>query len=204
MDEMRFDRLARVLAAGRTRRETLRALTGALATFGLLARGSSEAQTIVGIGGSCTSDSQCFAASPGLICGDNGFANDGPLNCCALDGGLCQFDSHCCGVSGCFDGICGNYGPGPVGGAPLGASCSSTSECARGGDGVICTGSFTAQGTFCCLTNGQVCGADSECCFTDRCLDQGGVSRCVQYYGGQCLNHEGCYGDLVCFNNYCT
>ncbi len=204
MDEVRFDRLTRTIAAGRTRRAALRGLAGAVAAIGPLARARADAQTTVPIGGACTSDSQCFASAPGLICADNGIANDGTRNCCALDGGRCQFDGHCCGVSGCFDGVCGYYGPMPTGGAPLGASCSSTGDCAGGGDGVICTGSFTAQGTFCCLTNGQSCGADSECCFTDRCLNQGGVNRCVQYYGGQCLNDEGCYGDLVCFNNYCT
>lgn len=205
MDDVRFDRLTRTVAAGHTRRLMLRGLAGALAAFGLVARERAEAQGhIVGIGGACTSNSQCFAASPGLICADNGFTHDGARNCCAPDGGRCQYDEHCCGMSGCFDGVCGYYGPMPAAGLPLGASCSNTGDCAGGGDGVICTGSFTAAGTSCCLTNGQTCSSDNDCCFTDRCLSQGATSRCVQFAGGQCLNHDGCNGDLVCHQNYCA
>lgn len=204
MDTRRFDGFARTLATTGTRRTMLRGLAGAVAALGALMRERVAAQTVVPIGGACTSDSQCFAASPGLICADNGFTYDGARNCCAPDGGRCQFDEHCRGRSGCFDGVCGYYGPEPAAGAPLGARCANTSACARGGDGVICAGSFTAAGMFCCLTNGQSCASDNDCCFTDRCLNQGGTRRCVQFYGGQCLNDEGCDGDLVCFNTSCT
>jgi hypothetical protein len=204
MDGHQFDRLARAVAARRTRRGAIRGITGAAVAFGVLMRDGAAAQDAVPIGGACWDNSQCRSAVTGLICASNGFEYDGPRNCCAQDGGRCQFDEHCCGISGCFDGVCGYYGPAPTAGLPLGASCTDTAEC--GGNGVICTGSFTASGMSCCLTNGQACASDNECCFTDRCLFQAayGGSRCVQFSGGQCLSDEGCDGDLVCFNNYCT
>ena len=85
MDGHQFDTLARTLA----RRRSRRGLLGGLAA-GLLAarnRSSTVAQGMfLGPGDACYDDAQCRGADAPLVCADNGFAYDGPLNCCTYAG----------------------------------------------------------------------------------------------------------------------
>ena len=126
MDHQRFDNLARLVAKSDSRRRVIRML--AAGTVGLIVRlGSGQpgaAQPVgVPLGGLCTTTEECrlrIGPGPGsynTICGDNGVAEDGTLNCCNPDGGACcSTDADCCGAlvcrgSGRFglgDDICGN------------------------------------------------------------------------------------------------
>jgi hypothetical protein len=40
-----------------------------------------------------------------MFCADNGFDYDGPLNCCAYEGGYCYSDEGCCGIASCITGV---------------------------------------------------------------------------------------------------
>jgi hypothetical protein len=217
MDEQRFDRLARTVGSRRTRRDAIRWLGGSMAALLALVRGeSAAAQGTIQLGGACYDSSQCRSDGSGPVyCDDNGYAYDGPLNCCRYEGGYCgENHENCCGQLECWNGgYCTNAsvsprpdpGPGPRYGLPLGASCSDTSECNGGGDGVLCVGSFTVPGMTCCVMNGQGCAFDGDCCGSDLCMFQGRQigSTCAQYYGGQCLADLGCNPRLSCISGYC-
>ncbi len=51
------------------------------------------------LGGVCLETAECIQII-GVMCGDNGFVSDGPLNCCT-DGLQCQSDADCCGDMRC-------------------------------------------------------------------------------------------------------
>lgn len=131
MDDRRFDSFTRALATGATRRIGVQLLAGAGAALIALARrpGVSAQVGMLGPGEPCRDSSQCFAADTPLVCADNGFDYDGPLNCCTDVGGRCTFDEHCCGAASCLDGFCSNAllysGPGEI--------CTDSSQC-RGAD----------------------------------------------------------------------
>jgi hypothetical protein len=84
MDERRFDSFTRALATGASRRAGVRLLAGSGAALLAFARGRgvSAQAGLLGPGEPCRDSSQCFAADARLVCADNGFAYDGPLNCC--------------------------------------------------------------------------------------------------------------------------
>ncbi len=124
MDEQRFDRLARTVGGKRTRREAMRWLGGSLAALGALARReSAAAHATVELGGACYDSSQCLTDGGGPVsCDDNGYAYDGPLNCCRYEGGFCgEQHENCCGQLECWNGgYCTDVsasprpGPGPA------------------------------------------------------------------------------------------
>ena len=103
MDEHRFDSLTRDLATTFSRRGGMRLLAAAGASFLALARGKSDAaaQRYLTAGDPCYDSSQCRAADTPLVCADNGFDYDGPLNCCTYEDGRCYADEHCCGTAFC-------------------------------------------------------------------------------------------------------
>jgi len=117
-------------------------------------------------GDPCQTTDECFAA--GLICDYVGQTND--LRCCSYDGGPCAWDGQCCGWLTCgAGGYCGSGGPAPDGGLPLGAQCSYAAQCSGVGYGVDCAdnGGFVPA---CCLTTGQICAADLDCCMPNNCV----------------------------------
>jgi hypothetical protein len=213
VDEQRCDRLVRTVGGQRTRREAMRWLVGSMAALVALVRGgSAAAQATTLLGGACYDSSQCRTDGGGPVyCTDNGYAYDGPLNCCRYEGGFCgENHENCCGQLECWNGgyctdVSAPRGPGPLYGLPLGASCTDTSQCNGGGYGVICVGSFTLPGMTCCLMNGQGCAFDGDCCGSDLCMFQGRQigNTCAQYYGGQCLSDLGCGRGLSCIRGYC-
>jgi hypothetical protein len=129
VDDARFDSLTRALAAGFSRRQGLRALAGAGAALLPLARsagrGASAHHAMLGPGDPCFESSQCLAADAPLICADNGFALDGPLNCYTDVWRRCGFDQGCCGDAACIDGFCGNIQDFPG----SGERCRDSSVC---------------------------------------------------------------------------
>lgn len=110
MDTMMFDHLARACAYPATRRRLLGAAAGLLALRSGLARVYAQATPAANLplGTACTADSECsqfqgcYDAGP-ITCTDNGIAEDGPLNCCLGEGGLCGNNAHCCGSLLCLD-----------------------------------------------------------------------------------------------------
>jgi hypothetical protein len=109
-----------------------------------------------------------------VMCGDNGFGYDGPLNCCVTDYGYCDSDEGCCGSLVCAGGQCADPELAAQGGLPLGAQCVNAGQCIGGGDYVDCAdyGAFTPG---CCLAGGQSCSADIDCCIPNNCI--GGICQ---------------------------
>jgi hypothetical protein len=125
----RFDRLARALAGGVSRRAGGRLLAGAglaLLPFARKSGPSASAQEVginqtgwgFGPGESCVSNAQCDNSYPELgllVCDDTGYVYGpygGELHCCRYEGGSCGgplSDAHnfCCGDLLCLGGRCG-------------------------------------------------------------------------------------------------
>lgn len=168
MDDRRFDRLARAVAGSGSRRGILRGLAGAVAlvTLGRQVPRAAAQTGYLGPGEACFDDSQCGNTRySSMYCDDNGFAYDGPRNCCTYENGYCYSDEGCCGSLICLEGSCGAEGQG----VPLGSQCFSTAQCIGGGDAVACSdnGGFVPA---CCLIGGQVCTADLDCCLPNACI----------------------------------
>jgi hypothetical protein len=106
VDDQRFDKLARVVAGLGSRRAVLRGLAGVatLAAWGRRGAPVSAQYGNLGPGDACYDDSQCSSSltygSP-LVCADNGFDYDGPLNCCTGEGSYCFSDEGCCSWAYC-------------------------------------------------------------------------------------------------------
>lgn len=110
MDTTIVDHLARACAYPSTRRSMIGAVAGLLAWRLGAYRVSAQAtpRTNIPLGGECSASSECsqfqgcYDAGP-ITCTDNGIAEDGPLNCCLGEGGLCGNNAHCCGSLLCLD-----------------------------------------------------------------------------------------------------
>ena len=195
MDERRFDSFTRALATGASRRAGVRLLAGSGAALLAFARGRgvSAQAGLLGPGEPCRDSSQCFAADAPLVCADNGFAYDGPLNCCMEVGGRCTFDEHCCGGASCLADYCSNalLDPGP------GDPCTDSVQC-RGADAPLtCDYVWSTGDIRCCTGVGSRCGADAACCGAARCAN----GRCVSIAlsaGNLCQDSAQCQAGLVC------
>jgi len=132
----------------------------------------------VPLGGSCNATGQCLQAGGAVVCGDNGIASDGPLNCCRNEGGVCTGEAGCCRGLGCRNGVCG--GGGATGGTlPLQASCTASSQCSQQGGTVVCA---------------------------DNGIGTDGALNCCRNAGGFCTassNSSSCCGGLLCVNGRC-
>lgn len=220
MDEHRFDTLTRRLSTMTSRRGSVRFLAAAGSLFMALARGKDQVAAqdwYRSWGESCWDDSQCVAADAPLVCADNGFDYDGPLNCCTYEGGRCGADEHCCGLNVCGNGFCralaggsnSDYPGGAISLSP-GDPCQSTAQCNRAQTGAICEFTSSTQDSRCCWYEGSFCSSGAQCCGTRVCA--GGV---CQFPGGgssigsctperyQCNSDAECCGDLVCGNGIC-
>jgi hypothetical protein len=200
MDGERFDSLTRVVARNASRRGLLRGLAGAVGLMVLGGRASRVAAQsgYLGPGETCYDDSQCGNTrySP-MFCADNGFDYDGPLNCCAYEGGYCYSDEGCCGIASCITGSCisppSNAGAIDAGlnqtgyGFPPGQACISDGQCDN---------SYPELGFAYCADTGYVYGA------------YGGTQHCCRYEGGSCGgplsdDHSLCCGTLLCLGGTC-
>ncbi|MBW3633773.1 MAG: hypothetical protein KY456_12185 [Chloroflexi bacterium] len=171
MDDVRFDRLTRALATGASRRTGIRLLAGAGAALLALARSAdrdvSARHALLGPGDPCRDSSQCLAADAPLICADNGFTFDGPLNCCTYVGSRCGSDQGCCGTAACIDGFCDTIqdvaGPGD--------RCRDSSVCV-GADAPLTCDFVAVTGDYrCCTYEGSRCGFDAACCGAAACVN---------------------------------
>ncbi len=216
MDGLRFDALARVAAAGKSRRSVLKGLAAGFAATLLRLNGAApvEAQNTVPLGGQCTrlgANSECSQAGGSVVCSDNGVSRDGQFNCCRNAGGSCTADFHCCGGSVCVNGTCG--GGGGTGGRGLGAECTSTSQCSQSGGSVVCASNgVPGDGARnCCRNTAGACTADVQCCANLFCVNGtcGGTSSGTTPSGGlalgaQCTSSQQCTqagGATVCADN---
>lgn len=200
MDGQRFDRLAREMAEGRSRRGVLRGVVGGLAGAMLTAVRSGPAAAQDGYyrgpGEPCYESAQCVGADAYLICSDNG---TGGFACCTLEGGNCGFDAACCGSSICNGGSCGAplLDPGDPG---VNQGLNQTGDGFSPGQACIsdyqCDNTFPELGIAYCADNGYVYGA------------YGGALHCCRYAGGSCGgplsdDHSICCGSLLCNGGTC-
>lgn len=170
MDDHRFDSFARAVAGRGSRRGILQGLTG----FAAILAGGRVSATAAhhassGPGDPCRTDSQCLAADAPLICADNGFDYDGPLNCCTYEGSRCGADEDCCWDNVCAGGYCASTtvfaGPGEP--------CQDSSQCVAADTFVTCDYNAKTNDYRCCSYEGDRCGWDGGCCGWLRCGDAG-------------------------------
>jgi hypothetical protein len=133
MDCARFDHLAKLLAS-RSRRDIIRACFALVLGTHLIPPRTANAQLegIVVLGAACSQTSECVQREMqlGAICADNGFAADGPFNCC-LEEGCCQTDAQCCGDRRCAptSDVCRSCRFPPFPTRQVGQLCASDDEC---------------------------------------------------------------------------
>lgn len=177
MDERRFDTLTKQMASGASRRGVLRGLAGAAAAALVgAARGTRATAQESGFapGSSCTDSGQCSQVGGTVFCADNGYTDDGALNCCRGQGGACSdvtFGADCCSGLYCRDGVCTDLSV--TGDLPLGSFCSESAECSQADGAAVCgDNGVEADGARnCCREAGGACADDSVCCGGAVCSD---------------------------------
>ncbi len=215
MDDQRFDNLARALAGGASRRRVLRGMLGGTAAAVMaLARGSRAGaqEGTLAPGAACSSTSQCSQAGGPVSCADNGYANDGALNCCRTSGGACAdatSSADCCGGLYCRNGVCTDLSV--SGELPPGSYCTATSQCSQAGGPAICADNgLASDGALnCCRTAGGVCDSSAVCCSGllcagGVCSGNGAPAGTVQL-GAACTATTDCAastsGSVICASN---
>ena len=182
MDSRRFDNFVRAMAAEAPRRRVLRGLLGT-AAGALLARGriggAAAQDGTLQRGAACTSTAQCSQVGGAVVCADNGYADDGALNCCRNAGGACTdvtYSADCCSGLYCRGGVCTDLSV--TGELPPGSYCTATSECSQ------------ASGPAICADNGIASDGALNCCFGEGVACSG--------------NHALCCGGLFCVDGLCA
>jgi len=220
VDSQRFDALVRSLGTPVARRPLT---IGVLISLLGIRPQRTRAQSLLGPGEPCTATAQCDQSGGLLVCADNMLAEDGPLNCCRVEGGACGEHRHCCGTLDCVNGSCIENGPsipgntpvtGTPGTLPLGAACSTTEECGTVASGsVICGDNMQAEDgpLNCCLEAGSACSISSHCCGIATCDAGfcGGATATVAAGddfapGDPCSSDEQCsqsLGPAICGDN---
>jgi hypothetical protein len=204
MDGQRFDTLARAVAGDRSRRGLLGRLVGAV---GLLALGRRTPDVAaqggyLGPGEACYDDSQCGNTRYSqMFCDNNGYDYDGPLNCCAYEGGYCYSDEGCCGVASCITGSCIS----PPSDAGPGDPCQVNDECFA--LGLVCDYVGLTGDSRCCGYEGSSCDWDGECCGSLNCIagvcrDPGANDSGLNRTGYGFPPGQACIADSQCDNSY--
>ena len=190
MDERRFDRLTRAMAGNESRRSVVRALAGGAAAALLAARRGAPASAhhgSLGPGDACYDSGQCVGADAPLVCADNGFADDGPLNCCTYVGSNCGFDAACCGTATCAGGVCATT---TTPSACTGEGCACAPNAPNPCDqGLICCGEPDGSGTCRTLYQCTGTGAPGDAC-PQYCLP--GPTQCPSCVSGYCTAAGAC------------
>jgi hypothetical protein len=175
MDGQSFDRVARALGAGMTRRSGVLGLLGAALGGSVAAgneanhgkdrgKGRPTVSAPCGKGKKanvCTKDSDCCTN----ICKTNLKTKDGKGRCrCLSKGGRCTEDRNCCGGYTCVNRQCGGSVPLVVTGRP----CDPAKDACRDTD-ATCTAyaSGSPAGTYCLKPSEAICSADSQCANQD-------------------------------------
>ena len=191
MDDRQFDNWVRALAGPGSRRCLLRDLLGIGTLIALVRRsqiGAAAQYGTAGPGDPCRDSARCVAADAPLVCADNGFAYDGPLNCCTFEGSRCGFDAACCGAAVCVDGTCTNGSTDLGPGEPCRADSQCGNEFPELGILYCADNGFYDDGPLhCCRYEGGICGGplsdfDAACCGDLLCV--GGACRRVTVYIG--------------------
>ena len=204
MDGQRFDTLARAVAGNRSRRGLLGGLVGAV---GLLALGRRAPDVAahggyLGPGEACYDDSQCGNTRYSqMFCDNNGYDYDGPLNCCAYEGGYCYSDEGCCGVASCITGSCIS----PPSDAGPGDPCQVNDECFA--LGLVCDYVGLTGDSRCCGYEGSSCDWDGECCGSLNCIagvcrDPGAIDAGLNQTGYGFPPGQACIADSQCDSSY--
>ena len=131
----------------------------------------------IGLGGQCTSTSQCNQAGGAVVCADNGISSTGILTCCRTQGGVCTSGANCCFGQTCINGICGGSSAPASNNLAPGSACSSTGQCSQSGGAVVCA---------------------------DNGIATDGALNCCRNAGGACTNAAGCCAGLSCTNGLCA
>jgi len=130
------------------------------------------------LGAACTSASQCSQAGGAVLCADNGYTDDGALNCCRNAGGACSdatFSADCCFGLYCRNGVCTDLAA--TGNLPLGSPCSASNQCDQSGGATVCA---------------------------DNGIAADGALNCCRNAGGACFTQAACCGGLTCTGGVCT
>ncbi|MGH2616271.1 MAG: hypothetical protein ACRDJC_13585 [Thermomicrobiales bacterium] len=158
MNSTRFDHLSRLVASG-SRRDIIRALFTTVLAARLTSPhlASAQLEGIVVLGAACSHTSECAQREMqlGAICADNGFASDGPLNCC-LEEGCCQSDAQCCGDRRCAptSDVCATCRFPPFPTRQVGQQCATDGECMP-----------VAGAEVACVTERCACLSGDQCAF---------------------------------------
>lgn len=220
MDVQRFDLLARRIATAAPRRSLFRAaaaIGGGAVVAHLRGRDALAQDGGLALGAACTSAAQCTQTGGTTACADNGYTDDGALNCCRGAGGACfdtEYSADCCSGLYCRDGVCADLSA--TGDLPPGSYCVSTSQCSQASGPSVCSdnGIEADGGRNCCLMEGGTCGSlDSRCCSSLTCVggtcqrtdaaspsptpDTGGTVAA----GGSCTSSSQCGGEAICADN---
>lgn len=191
MDDQKFDRWTRSIAEHASRRRVLRGLAGGVVAWFVAARnlpGTAAHHGTATYGDPCRKDSDCGAADAQLVCADNGFDYDGPLNCCGYAQNPCNSDESCCGQLVCYQSTCldpSQANPPPVVPPCTGENCPCTPNTANPCDQglVCCGGSDPTQGTCMPLYSCTGYGLPGETC-PAYCLP--GPTQCGSCVSGYC------------------
>jgi hypothetical protein len=207
VDGEHFDAIARLLAAGHTRRAALRAAAGGLTgiALALLGRGAAakpNPKPCRSEGRNCSKDDQCCsgycrgqrgrqmcaACASDIVCGDTCCPDNAVNGCTAQGGCLCPEGTRYNAAANACQ---------PCGGADT--KCTGGDDCC--GDS-CCGGTCCAEGDECC---GRICGSgvccgdrfcgDGEICCGDECCPVGGSHTCRE---GKCIDCQVCRPGLGC------
>jgi murein DD-endopeptidase MepM/ murein hydrolase activator NlpD len=131
----------------------------------------------------CSSHAQCCGS---MLC-SSGFC------ACVPEGQLCLNDSDCCDTLACVSGACRDCGS--LGGTT--ASCATRSDCCYPLNCQMSAGGGASQ---CCVSGGNRCQSDADCCGDMNCV----TGRCAcRGRGESCTNLLDCCGALLCNGGVC-
>lgn len=212
MDGPRFDNLTRSLASGTSRRGIVRGFLGAAAAAlvgaGNVTRGNAQ-EAGQAPGSTCTDAGQCSQVGGTVFCADNGYSDDGGLNCCRGAGGACAdatFSADCCSGLYCRNGACTDLSA--TGDLPIGSFCTETTQCSQASGALTCAsaGVDPNGARSCCRESGGTCVDDGACCGATLCTDGvcGGTEVGDLTAGTICTGNTECsqaVGPTICGDN---
>jgi hypothetical protein len=168
-----FDAWVAGLGARSRRRPVLLAAVGLVLAWPRIARGQGLARP----GEPCTSSEQCEQWSgcgvpAPVICADNGYAWDGPLNCCVGQDQFCGSHAECCGglvclgshsIDGCGAGRCLPRETFAV--VATVTACTESAQCSQEDGYAVCS-----DEGLCCMFAGSRCFVGAQCCGGLACV----------------------------------
>jgi len=164
-------------------------------------------------GGRCTATSDCCA---GLECAADA---EGERVCCRGRGSACAVSTDCCGGMECTMGYCAcvplnqlciNDSDCCDGLACIAGACRRVDGCTREGNActlstqccypLLCNPSSVGGPRTCCVSGGNRCHSDDDCCGEMTC--EGGRCR-ERARGDSCADILDCAGALLCRDGVC-